>query len=199
LIFYTQKYAYSPALTEAELTGNGAAGSRMQIKISPLHRVRRSLAEIVRSSMLAAIKKLVRARFPDVPHLTTSQLADWLADAQRAPPLLLDVRSNAEFAVSHLPDARQIDPDSSTEEVMGKLPKDQPWVLYCSAGYRASHLAQRLLQAGATEVANLDGAIFSWVREGRELQFSGPEIQVHPYSRIAAKLLRPEHRASLSC
>jgi rhodanese-related sulfurtransferase len=158
-----------------------------------------SLAELMRSSMLAAIRKLVRARFPDVPHLTTSQLADWLSDAQRAPPLLLDVRSDEEFAVSHLPNACQIDPDSNADDVMGKLPRDQPWVLYCSAGYRSSHLAQRLLQAGATDVANLDGAIFSWVREGRELQPSGPGIQVHPYSKIAAKLLRPEHRAPLTC
>jgi rhodanese-related sulfurtransferase len=155
-----------------------------------------SLAEALRSRLLAAIKKLVRARFPDVPHLTTAQLAAWLADAQRAPPLLLDVRSNEEFAVSHLPNALQIDPDSSAAEVLEALPQDQPWVLYCSAGYRSSHLAQRLLRAGAADVANLDGAIFSWVREGRKLQFSGPGIQVHPYSKIAAKLLRPEHRAS---
>jgi rhodanese-related sulfurtransferase len=169
----------------------------MQIKTSPLHRIGRSFAEMVRTGMLAAIRKLVRTRFKDVPHLTTSQLADWLADSQRPTPLLLDVRSAAEYAVSHLPDARQIDPDSSPEEIMGELPKDRPWVLYCSVGYRSSYLAQRLMQAGATEVANLDGAIFSWVREGRQIQFSGPDIRVHPYSKIAAKLLRPEHRAPI--
>jgi rhodanese-related sulfurtransferase len=181
------------------LTGNGAAGSRMQIKISPLQRLTMSLAEMVRSGMLAAVKKLVRARFPDVPHLTTSQLADWLADAQRLAPLLLDVRSEEEFAVSHLPNAHQVDPDSSVDDLLAKLPTDQPWVLYCSAGYRSSHLAQRLLQSGATEISNLDGSIFCWVREGRELQSTGPAVQVHPYSRIAAKLLRPEHRAPLPC
>jgi rhodanese-related sulfurtransferase len=181
------------------LTGNGAAGLRMQIKISLLHRIGMSLAEWVRSSMLAAIKKLVRARFADVPHVTTAQLAAWLTDTQRTTPLLLDVRSVEEFAVSHLPEAHHIDPDSSADELMGKLPKDRPWVLYCSVGYRSSHLAQRLMSAGATEVANLDGAIFSWVREGRKLESNGPGILVHPYSKIAAKLLRPEHRAPLPC
>jgi rhodanese-related sulfurtransferase len=171
----------------------------MQIKISPLHRIRMSLAELMRSSMLAAVKKLVRTRFADVPHVTTSQLAAWLADTQRTTPLLLDVRSVEEYAVSHLPEARHIDPDSTADDVMDKLPKDRPWVLYCSVGYRSSHLAQRLMSAGATEVANLDGAIFSWVREGRALESDGPHILVHPYSRIAAKLLRPEHRAPLTC
>jgi rhodanese-related sulfurtransferase len=172
---------------------------RMQIKISLLHRIRMSLAEIVRSSMLAAIKKLVRSRFADVPHLTTVQLAQWLADTQRAPPILLDVRSEAEYAVSHLRDAQQVDPDSNVDDVLSQLPRDRPWVLYCSVGYRSSHLAQRLMQAGATEISNLDGAIFSWVREGRDLQSDGPGTRVHPYSKIAAKLLRPEHRAPLSC
>jgi len=149
--------------------------------------------------MLAAIRKLVRTRFADVPHLSTAQLADWLADTQRPAPLLLDVRSAEEYAVSHLPDACRVDPDSCADDVMGNLPTDRPWVLYCSVGYRSSHLAQRLMQAGATEVANLDGAIFSWVREGRELNSKGPGILVHPYSKIAAKLLRPEHRAPLPC
>ncbi len=153
--------------------------------------------------MLAAIKKLVRARFADVPHLTTVELAAWLADQQRAPPVLLDVRTAAEYAISHLPGAQQVDPESSAEDVMVKLPTDRPWVLYCSVGYRSSHLAQRLLQAGATDLANLDGAIFSWVREGRDLQsdtaVSAVGIRVHPYNRIAGRLLRPEHRAPLPC
>ena len=182
----------------SRMTGNAAASLGMQTIIALLRRIRRSLADSVRKSMLAAIKKLVRARFADVPHLTTAQLAQWLADAQRSPPLLLDVRTEAEYAVSHLRDAQQIDPDSSVDDVMSTLPNDRPWVLYCSVGYRSSHLAQRLLQAGATEVSNLDGAIFSWIREGRELHTDGP-ARVHPYSKIAAKLLRPEHRAPLPC
>lgn len=148
--------------------------------------------------MLSAIKRLVRSRFADVTHLTTAQLAAWLADSERQPPLLLDVRSAAEYAVSRLPGAQRVDPDCTAEEVIAKVPADRSWVMYCSVGYRSAHMAQRLLRAGVTTVANLDGAIFSWITEGRELQSEQSEVRVHPYSRIAARLLRPEHRAPLT-
>lgn len=149
--------------------------------------------------MLAALRRLVRARFADVTHLSTAQLAAWLADPERTPPMLLDVRSAAEYAVSHLPGAQRVDPESTADEVIANIPADRSWVMYCSVGYRSAHLAQRVLQAGVTTVSNLDGAIFSWVREGRDLDSDRPSVQVHPYSRIAAKLLRPEHRAPLAC
>jgi rhodanese-related sulfurtransferase len=171
----------------------------MQI-ITLVRRFRFALAERLRTGMLAAIRRLVRARFADVTHLTTAQLAAWLADPQRTPPVLLDVRSAAEYAVSHLPGAQRIDPECTADEVIAKVPADRSWVMYCSVGYRSSHLAQRVLQAGVTTaVSNLDGAIFCWVREGRALDSDRPTVQVHPYSRIAAKLLRPEHRAPLAC
>jgi rhodanese-related sulfurtransferase len=172
----------------------------MEIKNSPVGRIMMWLPELLRTGMLAAVKRLVRARFADVTHLTPSQLAAWLADPQRTPPLLLDVRTAEEYAVSHLPGAQRVDPECTAEEVIATLSSDRAWVMYCSVGYRSSHLAQRVLHAGITnDVSNLDGGIFSWVREGRELQSGRPGIQVHPYSRIAAKLLRPEHRAPLPC
>ena len=171
----------------------------MQIKISKVRRLPASLAEALRKAVLAAIKRLVRARFADVTHVTTAQLAAWLADPQRTPPLLLDVRSAAEYAVSHLPGAQRVDPDCTADEVIAEIPADRSWVMYCSVGYRSSHMAQRVLRAGVTTVSNLDGAIFSWVREGRDIHSARPGVQVHPYSRIAAKLLRPEHRAPLTC
>jgi rhodanese-related sulfurtransferase len=40
----------------------------------------------------------------------TRELADWLEDRHRQPPVLLDVRTLEEWNVSHLARARRIDP-----------------------------------------------------------------------------------------
>lgn len=39
---------------------------------------------------------------PEVAAISTGELANWLADGSRPPPLALDVRTAAEHAVSHL-------------------------------------------------------------------------------------------------
>ena len=62
--------------------------------------------------------------------------------------------------------------------------------------YRSSRLAERLRQAGCTNVFNLDGSIFQWANEGRPLERDGrPVNEVHPYNKTFGQLLRPEHRA----
>src|SRR5262245_37918812 len=114
---------------------------------------------------LDAVRRLVRWRFPTVRQISTAELADWLHDPGRVPPVLLDVRPAKEYAVSHLPEARQVDPNASAAVVVEGLPPDQPIVVYCSAGYRSSALAQRLHAAGRTDVVNLEGSIFKWANE----------------------------------
>ena len=55
----------------------------------------------------------VRARFPDVHSISTALLADWLSDTKLETPVLLDVRTEDEFNVSHLPNAvRELPPEA---------------------------------------------------------------------------------------
>ena len=54
-----------------------------------------------------------RSKFRDERWITTRQLADWLADRHRPAPVLLDVRTPAEWEVSHLPGARRVDPQNN--------------------------------------------------------------------------------------
>ena len=56
----------------------------------------------VSAETLESIKQSVRKRFPSVQQITTAELAAWLSDSGRVPPLLVDVRETNEFAVSHL-------------------------------------------------------------------------------------------------
>ena len=91
---------------------------------------------------------VVRRRFPDVSHLSPPSLDAWLRDAQRPAPQVVDARSEEEFAVSHLPAARRIDPESTASAALSALDPERPIVLYCSAGYRGATLARRLQNAG---------------------------------------------------
>jgi len=145
---------------------------------------------------LQRMKALVRERFPEVRHLTTGELAAWIADTHRAAPLLLDVRTRTEFEVSHLPGARQVDPGVTAAALAPTLPTNAPVVVYCSVGYRSADCATRLARAGFTNVLNLEGSIFQWANEGRPLESGGQAVRkVHPYSGSFGKLLLPELRA----
>ena len=142
-------------------------------------------------------KEVVRAKFPKVRQLPTAELALRLADTNSPAPLLLDVRKEEEFRVSRIPGAVRVDPDAKAKSLEPILSKsDRPVVVYCSVGWRSSALAQRLTEAGHTNVSNLEGSIFVWANEGRRLvDDQGEATKVHPYNRTFGRLLHPERRA----
>ena len=142
-----------------------------------------------------ALNALLRRKFPTVARIRTSELAAWLGDPSRTPPRLLDVREPAEYRVSHLAGAHQVEPGSDPATM--DLPKDQPIVTYCSVGYRSAEHAQKLRQAGFRNVRNLEGSLFEWANEDRPLAKAGgqPAERVHPYNKAWGLLLRPKRRA----
>ncbi len=141
---------------------------------------------------LEEMKSVVRSRFPEVPQLQTAELADWLANPHREPPFLLDVRTEPEFKVSHLPGAVRVDPSAKGIQLRPFLDHHRPIVVYCSVGYRSSDLATRLRAAGQTNVSNLEGSIFAWANEDRPVVTGSnqPVRVVHPYNQTFGKLLR---------
>ena len=144
----------------------------------------------------AAMKRTVRSRFPEVAQLSTGELAAWLGDPKRPPPILLDVRTEKEFAVSHLRGAMRVEPSAKADEVLARLPAGRPVVAYCSVGYRSSALAERLKKAGVGAIYNLEGSIFQWANEGRPLEADGhPADKVHPYNAKFGKMLDEKKRA----
>lgn len=144
------------------------------------------------------LKWSLRSKFRDERWITTRQLADWLADERRAAPVLLDVRTPAEWKVSHLPGARRIDPRANARTAAGDLAKDAPIVTYCAVGYRSGAMAHRLRAAGYTQVQNLEGSIFQWANEHRPLVHEGERVRlVHPYNTMWGRLLEPDVRALL--
>jgi rhodanese-related sulfurtransferase len=140
----------------------------------------------------------LRHRFPMVEWITTEQLANWLANKNRPPPVLLDVRTEEEWDVSHLSGARRVEPNASIEQAVGGMPKETPIVTYCAVGYRSGELATKLRGSGFTHVRNLEGSIFQWANEHRPMvQGDEPVTTVHPYSSLWGRLLSDDVRAPL--
>jgi rhodanese-related sulfurtransferase len=125
-----------------------------------------------------------------VPMITTDSLAERLRDSTAVRPLLLDARSPEEYAVSHLPGARRVNPDAQAYPALDSLDRDTPVVVYCSVGVRSGTVAKRLRRQGFTDVANLRGSIFRWANEGRPVVRNGTRVRaVHPYDATWGRLL----------
>jgi len=149
---------------------------------------------------MAAALALARRDYPNVPRIQVSDLKAWLADASRTQPQLFDVRTKEEFAVSCIPGAHRIEPNSRAKEVCAVMNTNQPAVFYCSIGYRSSALVAALQDAGLTNMVSLKGSIFAWAIEGfplEEPETKKPTRLVHPFSVSYAKLLPREVAADV--
>jgi rhodanese-related sulfurtransferase len=144
------------------------------------------------------LKKSLRHKFAKVDWISTAELADLLAKKSEDAPVLLDVRTQDEWNVSHLPGARRIEPGATAEVAGAGLKKETAIVTYCAVGYRSGEMAERLRAAGFTNVRNLEGSIFQWANEHRPLVRGNARVaQVHPYSGFWGRLLNDGVRAPL--
>jgi rhodanese-related sulfurtransferase len=138
----------------------------------------------------------VRHDFPSVRRIEPNELAKWLKDTKRVQPALLDVRTQAEYDISHLHGARRVEPGSAAGAI--NLAKDKPIVTYCSVGYRSGAFAKKLQDAGFPNVQNMAGSIFKWANESRPLESdSRAATQAHPYNGIWGRLLKSALRAKV--
>lgn len=92
------------------------------------------------------------------PLLTAGQLRGELSSA--TPPLVLDVRTAAEWRKEHLRGAVHI-PVDDLRGRLGELPRDRRIAVHCKSGFRA-HLAVRILKEhGFREALNVTGGYVS--------------------------------------
>jgi hydroxyacylglutathione hydrolase len=79
------------------------------------------------------------------------------------PPVVLDVRTDSEFASGHVPGAVHI-PFQKVSSRLDELPgdKDETIVVYCAHGPRAAWAGRALRNAGYTKVVYLEGHMTAW-------------------------------------
>jgi rhodanese-related sulfurtransferase len=127
--------------------------------------------------------------------VSVNDLDRWRADVGRAQPVLLDARTQEEYAVSHLQGAQRIDPYRPSLRLLRGFPKDTAIVLYSSVGYRGARVANFLERQGYTQVYNLDGGEFRWANAGRPVfRQDRPTTEVHPYNPTWGLLLESSYR-----
>ncbi len=84
-------------------------------------------------------------------------------------PLLLDVRTPAEFAAAHIPGSYNVPLDTLREHRDDLCRHLNEVVLICRSGNRAAMAERALAEAGMTNVHVLDGGIVAWEKAGAPL------------------------------
>lgn len=124
-----------------------------------------------------------------VPQIKSNELENKLSENQK--PILLDTRSEEEFAVSKIKGAEFIDYDNFNKNMVNHIPTDQEIIVYCSVGYRSEKIGEKLRELGYTKVLNLYGGIFDW--KNTEHVIVNPQGQetdsVHTYNKSWSKWL----------
>jgi rhodanese-related sulfurtransferase len=102
---------------------------------------------------------ILRDLFGKPRHRLTGEQAKELVDGGA---VLLDVRSQAEFASGHLNNAVNIPVGELTKRI-GELPSDRAIVLCCASGMRSGRATSMLQRAGREDVYDL-GSQRNWPR-----------------------------------
>ena len=96
--------------------------------------------------------------------LSVLQLNEWLGDAQRTRPVLLDVREAWEFDNCRIAGSRSM-PMRSIPARYHELRRDEDIVIICHHGARSFQVGMFLEQMGFTSVINLHGGVAAWARD----------------------------------
>ncbi len=89
------------------------------------------------------------------------------------PPLAIDVRTPREREQKHIAGSLHI-PLNHLSENLGKLPQNQPLLVYCAGGYRSSIAASLLQRHAFADVSEIAGGIAAWEAAGLPLQTVQP-------------------------
>lgn len=134
-----------------------------------------STAQVESSAYNLTLKALLSHSTPEVSVGQVKALKDFL---------IMDAREINEYEVSHIKNSIYVGYDKFNIEQLKELNRNQKIVVYCSVGYRSEKIAEKLLQAGFTDVSNLYGGIFEWVNQGNEVvdNKGAKTDKVHAYS-----------------
>ena len=102
--------------------------------------------------------------------ITQQQLLDHIA-AQTV-PLILDVRTSAEYASGHIPGAVNIPIQELSQRLdeLAEYDLQDPIVVYCERGVRANRSHDILQAAGFVTIQHLEGDMKAWRKYGRPLE-----------------------------
>jgi rhodanese-related sulfurtransferase len=96
--------------------------------------------------------------------ISAPDLSRWLADNERTPPLLLDVREPWEQRICAIAGSQAM-PMQQIPSRFGLLDPAQAIVCVCHHGGRSAQVAMYLQRQGYEDVYNLAGGVDAWARQ----------------------------------
>ena len=133
-----------------------------------------------------AVFAWIQQNWPEVPQMSTRELAERMAANNGARPLLIDVRTRQEYETSHLPGAVWAETPQQMASALREASDGQ-------VGVRSSKAAATLVRSGRANAFNLQGSIFQWANEGRTLIANDRDVHVvHPYNERWGVLLNAQ-------
>ena len=104
-------------------------------------------------------------------HMTAS---DFSAAVKKPGTIVLDVRTPAEFASGHLPQAQNIDIEAADFATrIAALDKKATYAVYCHSGNRSGVAMGQMAAANFSNVYDLAGGIGAWQSMGGPMEMGG--------------------------
>ena len=116
------------------------------------------------AALLASFTLLVACAPASSQAYTTVSVQD-LRTAQQAGEFVLDVRTPAEYAESHVPGATLL-PLQDLPARRNEVPKDRKVYVICRSGSRSAQASRVLTDGGHHNVYNVDGGMLTWDAAG---------------------------------
>ena len=144
---------------------------------APAHAQARG-TEAARHAAVLRLVEALKADYPDVPTISPESLRRALPSADI---VLVDVRTDAERAVSTLPGAITAEDFEDRLDELGR--SGRTLVAYCTIGARSSAYARSMRERGV-DMMNLEGSVLAWTHAGGMLTDGGvPTRRLHVYGR----------------
>ena len=132
--------------------------------------------------LLAALLMMPAAAEIDYRQITQEEAARIMAEEDY---ILLDVRTEEEYAEGHIPGAINIpNEDIGTDELPQLSDKAQVILVYCRSGRRSKEAAEKLAALGYTHILEM-GGIMTWTGEvvaAEEDEFADDPYDARAYS-----------------
>lgn len=142
-------------------------------------------------------KDELRKRYPSINRIDTDGLREWLGRPDGPKPILVDVRTAAEYDYSHLPGARRMERDGTPASFAIPETTNESLVIYDAVGADAFPVAESLVKRGYPRVQVLDGGITEWANHGQHLTgTAGRTARVRSASPDLASFLKRRARAN---
>jgi rhodanese-related sulfurtransferase len=146
------------------------------------------VAEAIESDMdMAAIVGEYLATIPD-GFMAVGAMDAFKGILENANPVLIDVREVSEYEAGHLPGAVNI-PLRTLADNLDKIPADQPVMVYCASGHRASLATSALRVLGYDNVRAYPPGWKGWSAAEEEVDMEMNEGETYELPELNAEAL----------